>query len=141
MPLSLHIFLDCLSQNSQEIPDSCQHSVNEVWAIKNSQASNSGGPSTCGKRWRRNRPGKFLVRTPVRRKVNYQDPDQLLLQKAGFLKQLKAKDSQLVLNKKKLLTAHSKKFTTKQSLKQEMNREKTWGVNCRKRDKNNWNGR
>ena len=52
------------------------------------------------------------------------DPDQLQLQKQNFLKQLQAKDEELVMNKKKLVTAQRKKYATQQDLKTEMKREK-----------------
>ena len=53
-----------------------------------------------------------------------QDPDQLILQKQNFLKQLQTKDDMLVLNKKKLVTAQRKKYATQQDLKNELKREK-----------------
>ena len=52
-----------------------------------------------------------------------QDPEQLFLQKTNFLRQLQEKDHQLVENKKKLVTAQRKKYSTQQKLKQELKRE------------------
>ena len=52
-----------------------------------------------------------------------QDPEQLFLQKTNFLRQLQEKDTQLVENKKKLVTAQRKKYSTQQKLKQELKRE------------------
>lgn len=53
-----------------------------------------------------------------------QDPDQLILQKQTYLKQLQMKDDLLVVNKKKLVKAQRKKYATQQDLKKELKREK-----------------
>jgi hypothetical protein len=53
-----------------------------------------------------------------------QDPAQLSLQKQNFLRQLQEKDKLLVDNKRKLVTAQRKKYSTQQNLKQELKREK-----------------
>ena len=53
-----------------------------------------------------------------------QDPDQLILQKQTYLKQLQMKDDMLVVNKKKLVKAQRKKYATQQDLKKELKREK-----------------